>query len=552
MSAVLALAPILVVGVLLVGLRLPARKAMPAAYVSTVLLASFVWQINTSQIAAASIKGLMIACTLLYIIFGAILLLETLRAGGGLAKIRSSFMDVTPDRRIQVIIVAWLFGSFIEGAAGFGTPAAICVPLLVGLGFPALGAVTAGMLIQSTPVSFGAVGTPILVGVNRGLEQSKEVANFTAANFSGQSELLLHDIAGKVATLHTISGTLIPLIVVCTLTRFFGPNRSFREGLVVWRFALLASFAMTIPYLLTAIFLGPEFPSLIGAACGLMLMTFAARRGICVPKSESAWTFGDPKSWPDEWSSEISQEPEKDEPQKMSALRAWMPYVFVAALLLVTRTIPGLPALLKSVELKWTDILGVSNITGSIQPLYLPGTIFVIVSLLTFMLHRIPSNAYAGAWRRSSKVLLNASVALLFAVPMVQVFNHSDGGDAQMPKMPLALAEGASLLMGTAWPLIAPIIGGLGAFVAGSNTISNMMFSEFQFSVAQRIGADPTWVVALQAVGGAAGNMICVHNVVAACAVVGLLGREGFVLRRTLIPFIYYATLAGIIGLMIT
>lgn len=173
---------------------------------------------------------------------------------------------------------------------------------------------------------------------------------------------------------------------------------------------------------------------------------------------------------------------------------------------------------------------------------------FLVVSLLTFVIHRIDPAAYCDAWRRSGRVLVAASVALLFAVPMVQVFIHSDGGAGGLPKMPVVLAEGAVGLIGIGWPLVAPLIGGLGAFAAGSNTFSNMMFSEFQFTVAQRIGADPQWGVALQAVGGAAGNMICVHNVVAACAVVGLLGREGLVLRKTIVPFLYYILVTGAIG----
>src|SRR5690606_18443089 len=144
--------------------------------------------------------------------------------------------------------------------------------------------------------------------------------------------------------------------------------------------------------------------------------------------------------------------------------------------------------------------------------------------------------------------LLSASVALVFTVPMVQVFIHSDGGAAGYAKMPIALAEGVAALTGEAWPIFAPFIGGLGAFVAGSNTISNMMFALFQFDVGPRIGADPAWIVALQAVGGAAGNIICVHNVVAAAAVVGLVGREGAVIRKTLIPFTYYALVAGALG----
>ena len=569
MSALLAFTPILTVALLLVVFRWPARRAMPIAYFSTAALAIFAWKVSVTQVAAASIKGLAIACSLLYIIFGAILLLETLRSSGALLKIRASVTGITADQRIQVIIIAWLFGSFIEGAAGFGTPAAVCVPLLVGLGFPALAAVTAGMLIQSTPVSFGAAGTPILLGVKTGLSKSVDAASLTATEFLGQESEMLHEIAGRVAILHTISGALIPLIVVCTMTRFFGPNRSFREGLAVARFAVFAAFAMTIPYLLTALFWGPEFPSLIGGLVGLAIVTVAARVGFCVPRDESPWTFGSNANWEEYWNGDTVQQDyqtqsdgkdsttylqgcEQEEPANMRTLTAWTPYFLVAALLLCTRLIPGVPDAMKSLRVEWVDVLDVTGVTAKIEPLYLPGTIFLAVSLITFRLHRIQPSSYFIAWKNSARILLSASAALLFAVPMVQVFIHTDDGIAGMPKMPVVLAEGAASIMGSAWPLIAPLIGGLGAFVAGSNTISNMMFSEFQFSVAQKIGADPVWGVALQAVGGAAGNMICVHNVVAACAVVGLLGREGLVLRKTLIPFLYYATLAGTIGMLLS
>jgi lactate permease len=156
--------------------------------------------------------------------------------------------------------------------------------------------------------------------------------------------------------------------------------------------------------------------------------------------------------------------------------------------------------------------------------------------------------SYARAWRDSLGTTVRASVALVFTVPMVQVFINSAGGAAGYPKMPIALADGVAAAAGSAWPFFAPFIGGLGAFVAGSNTVSNMMFALFQFGVGQRIAVDPTWIVALQAVGGAAGNMICVHNVVAASAVVGLIGREGVVIRRTFLPFVYYALTAGALG----
>ncbi|KPJ82868.1 MAG: lactate permease, partial [Gemmatimonas sp. SG8_23] len=122
-QAALALLPIALGGVLLVGLRIPARRAMPAAYVAAVVVALGFWRMAPSRVAAASIQGLFLTFDLLFIIFGAILLLHTLERSGGVAAIRRSFHGVSDDRRVQVVIVAWLFGSFIEGAAGFGTPA---------------------------------------------------------------------------------------------------------------------------------------------------------------------------------------------------------------------------------------------------------------------------------------------------------------------------------------------------------------------------------------------------------------------------------------------
>ncbi|WP_373188133.1 L-lactate permease, partial [Halopseudomonas sp.] len=170
--ALLAFSPILVAAILLIGLRLPARRAMPLVYLITAAVALFAWDMSFNRVLASTLQGLVITIGLLWIIFGAILLLNTLKHSGGITAIRAGFATISPDRRIQAIIIAWLFGCFIEGASGFGTPAAIAAPLLVAIGFPAMAAVLMGMMVQSTPVSFGAVGTPIVVGVSTGLDST--------------------------------------------------------------------------------------------------------------------------------------------------------------------------------------------------------------------------------------------------------------------------------------------------------------------------------------------------------------------------------------------
>ena len=184
MQALLAFTPIGLSGLLLVGLGWPARRAMPLVYIVTAAIALIFWGVSFNRVAAATLDGLIITVQVLWIIFGALLLLNTLKHSGGIASIRSGFTRISPDRRVQVILIAWLFGSFIEGASGFGTPAAVAAPLMVAVGFPALAAVMFGMMIQSTPVSFGAVGTPMIVGVQGGLQREQMTAALQA---QGQS-----------------------------------------------------------------------------------------------------------------------------------------------------------------------------------------------------------------------------------------------------------------------------------------------------------------------------------------------------------------------------
>ncbi|MEX2515602.1 MAG: L-lactate permease [Gammaproteobacteria bacterium] len=546
----LALAPVAIVFTLLVVLRWPAKFAMPLAYVVTAVTALLLWGTDIHIVAAASVHGIITALNILFIVFGAILLLYTLRESGAMQTLRRGFTDISPDRRVQAIIVAWLFGSLVEGAAGFGTPAAIAAPLLVAIGFPAMAAVLSALIIQSTPVSFGAVGTPILLGIHSGLVDQKIVTTHIGA--MAFPDYLLQ-IAVYVALIHTLVGFLIPLIMVCMLTRFFGAARSFREGLRAWRFALFAGLVFTLPYLLVAWLLGPEFPSIVGGLIGLLIIIPAARRGFLVP--EDVFDFQPREQWQPEWISEL-QDSYKGERKDagITMLQALVPYIVVVLLLVMTRTIAPVTDFLRmpALTLSWPNIFG-SGINTISQPLYLPGSVLLLASLLTYYLHHMHRyrGAYTRAWSQSIRMIFAAGIALIFAVPMVQVFIHS-GTTSDFASMPLVLAQGVSTIAGQFWPLFSPVIGALGAFIAGSNTVSNMMFSLFQFASAEAIGLDARGaaiVVALQAVGGAAGNMICVHNVVAASATVGLVDREGELIRKALIPMLYYVLAAGALGM---
>jgi len=546
-QAGLAVAPILLAGVLLVGLRVPAKKAMPAVYLAAVAVAAGPWQMAWDRVLAASVQGLFLTFDLLFIIFGALLLLKTLEHSGGVRAIRRSFHAVSDDRRIQIILLAWLFGSFIEGASGFGTPAAVCAPLMVAMGFPAAAAVMIGMMIQSTAVTFGAVGTPILVGVQGGVGGELFDAQMVLAGMEMRD--FLRQVTTRAVVLHGIAGTLMPTLMVVMTTRFFGERRSWAEGLSILPFALMGGLAFTVPYVITGVFLGPEFPSLLGAPMGLIVMTVAARRGFLVP--DDTWDFPPPSRWPGDWASGLEvQTGDPAGERRLSPVAAWAPYLLLAVLLVVSR-LPGLPvgSWLQALRIAWDDIAG-TGISAATTPLYLPGFILLLVVAFTVPFHRLEARALKSAVRDSGRVLVGAGFVLVFTVPMVRVYINSDLNGAGIVSMPIAMAEWVAIHVGQVWPLFAGVTGAMGAFIAGSNTVSNLMFSAFQYGVADRIMVSGALVVALQAVGAAAGNMIAIHNVVAASATVGLLGREGATLRKTVLPTLYYLVVIGGLGLL--
>ena len=546
LQAFFAVLPIVLAGILLVGLRISAKKAMPLVYISAVAIAFVVWKVSFLRVMASTIEGILITISVLWIIFGAILLLNTLKHSGAIVVIREGFNNISPDRRIQAIIVAWLFGCFIEGASGFGTPAAIATPLLVAIGFPAMAAVMLGMMVQSTPVSFGAVGTPILIGVNKGLDSA--AISTQLQNLGSSWDVYLQIITSQVAITHAITGTLIPLFMCVMLTRFFGENKSWTEGLAIIPFAIFGGLSFTIPYALTGIFLGAEFPSLIGSLFGLSAVVFAAKKGFLVPKK--TWDFAPREKWPVIWMSKFEMKFDAMTSKvPISLTKAWIPYILVAIILVITRVSPEVKTYISSFEFSYQNILG-EGLNFSMAPLYLPGGMLLFVVLITYFFHKMEFKELKEAIGESTKVIIGAGFVLIFTVPLVRILINSGINESGFDSMPIVMANFVAHSVGDVYPFFAPIVGALGAFISGSNTVSNMMLVQFQFGVADALGISTAFMLALQAVGAAAGNMIAIHNVVAASATVGLLDQEGETIRKTIIPTIYYCVVVGIIGMV--
>lgn len=541
--ALLASLPILLTVVLMVKFNMPAKKVMPISWVLAAVLAAGVWKMPMQWLAGATIFGGLTAFNILIIVFGAILLMNTLQNSGAMKVISRGFYGISPDRRIQAIIVAFLFGAFIEGAAGFGTPAALAAPLLVGLGFPPLAAAMVALVGNSTPVSFGAVGTPILGGVSTMI--TPDVLNeLSTAGMTG------HEFLSKVgiwaALPHAVMGVFIPLIIVMLLTKLFGEKKSFKDAFEIAPFAIFAGLAFVIPYIIIAFIFGPELPSLAGALIALIIVVTAAKKGFLCPKTP--WDFPNKSKWSSDWTSaeETAATTEETSPQ-ISFINAWLPYILVSLILVATR-IPafGLKTILTGISIKWTAILG-TKLNYSLQYLYLPGTVpFILVSILTIFMHRMKPEVVKRTWGKSIKQVIPAAIALGFAIAMVQVMLNSGNNNSGEVGMMVALSRAAADIFKGVWPVFSPFVGILGAFMSGSNTTSNVLFSGFQYGVATEIGMSRLVILGLQVVGGAAGNMICVHNVVAACTTVGVLGKEGKIIKTNAIPAFIYAIVVGI------
>ena len=549
--ALLAIAPIVVALILMVGLNWPATRAMPLAWLTCVCCAIGGWNLDLTYIAALSLQGVVIAFGVLIIVFGAILMLYTLEQSGGMETIKYGMQHLSADRRVQALIIGFMFAAFIEGAAGFGTPAALAAPLLVGLGFPAMCAAVICLVFNSFPVTFGVVGIPIMTGCSflKGLvAEAVEKANAagTPLPFTDYDGFI--KLAGEWVTfMHVPMAYVLAVFMMGFMTRFFGPERSWAPGFKAWPFAVFTATAFAVPYTLCAWTVGPEFPSIIGGFVGLCIVAWGAKVGFCVPKE--VWGFGPADKWAPEWTGTTEVDTSSEFKPHMSQLMAWLPYIITCCLLVLSRVeYIGLKPILLSQKIAFNAILGFPKVNASIDYLYIPGSFFIVVSLLTTALHKMDGAKVKQAWQDSFSAMKAPTIALIFAVALVSIFRGSGDNPIGVPAMPLALAQTLGSVAGNVWPMVCAFVGGLGAFITGSCTVSDLMFSEFQWNMAADIAHLPREIIiATQTVGGSMGNMICIHNIVAACAVVGLSGREGAVLRRTFWPFMLYGIIAGTI-----
>jgi len=493
-SILFAISPIILIILLLIVFKRPLFVSAPITFFFTFLIVWFYWRMSASHIIGSTLKGLFVAIDISIIIFGAIFFLEFLKRTKLLNSIVSYLEHISPDRRIQVIILVWFLGSFIEGSAGFGTPAAIIAPLLVGIGFPAVMAVVLALIGNSTAVAFGAVGTPIRVGL---------------------SGLPITGVVNNVAMINSIAGLIVPIFLVGVLIfgdKFLEKKEKKTYFLEILPFSLWAGFVLLVPYYLTS-FLGQEFPSLLGSLVGLLIIIYTTKKGFLVP--ENIWRIRERKHNVD------------------FSLKSLVPYIILILFLIIGKLV--LPSF---------SLIITAGIKHSFN-LFNPGLIFIVTIIIVAVLFGFSRKNVFGAAHDALSKLLYPFISILFITAFVQLmiytgYNHS--GITSMVNIISNLFKSPSLIF------FSPFIGGFGAFIAGSATVSTLLFGSFQYSAAIDLGLSISALLALQVIGAGVGNMIALTNIVAAEATVKIHGYEHEILRKTIIPCIIYLLIVAIIG----
>jgi len=372
------------------------------------------------------------------------------------------------------------------------------------------------LVSNSVPVPFAAVGTPVQIGLG---------------NIS-TDPVFLNSVAKYITSIDLMAGVFMPTIVVMMLIYFFGKNNTKKDYLEILPWTLFIGISYTVIAFIVARTLGYEFVTIVTVLLMLLISTVTIRFNFLVPKNK--------------WQKAMDAKVEPTQTE-LSLLRAWLPYALVIVLLVLTRVIPSIKTFsLTYVNLSITNILGISNINSSLQLLYSPGFILIIAAVLSVWIQKAKKENIKTASLKSLKNVKGAALALIPTLAMVQIFSNSGINLGDLQSMPVYLATFLGEYLNGIWIFLAPFIGELGSFITGSATVSTLTFAPVQQEIATLYGLNVPLILSIQVMGGAAGNMICVHNVVSVSTVVGTEGLEGEIIKKTIIPAVVYGLLIGL------
>ena len=488
MQFILALLPVLIILILMVGLRWGAARAGGAGYLSALILAGLFFGADARLLAYAHTKALLLATDVLLIIWAAFLLYRVADEAGAIRTIGLALPHLTADRGMQALIIGWVFASFLQGVGGFGVPVAVIAPLLVGLGFAPLQAVVIPSIGHGWAVTFGSLGSSFqaLMASSR---LPGEVLAPDSALFLGMAAILVgmlvaHAAGGRQAVLRLFVPVIL-LGIVMGLTQYLV------AGAGLWNIAAFG-----------------------GGVLGLVVGIPLARR----------------------YKGEAGQ---REALNVKSLAIALSGYVILVLIALVVQVIPAVNHFLGQavIRLEFPELvssLGYITPAGPGRTIYIfrhPGAILVFSSLIAFLIYRKAGLYQQNPARRIIKgtveKVMSSSVSIASMVTMAVIMEHVG--------MIEILAQGLADSMGRAFPLVAPWIGALGAFMTGSNTNSNVVFGALQVRTAELLNYPAPLILAGQTSGAGLASVMAPTKIVVGASTAGMAGKEGDVMRQLLV-----------------
>ncbi|ATP46884.1 lactate permease LctP family transporter [Pseudomonas kermanshahensis] len=529
LSALAAVIPIVFFFLALAVFRLKGHVAGSITLALSILVAIFAFQMPVDMAFAAAGYGFLYGLwPIAWIIVAAVFLYKLTVKSGQFEVIRSSVLSITDDQRLQVLLIGFCFGAFLEGAAGFGAPVAITAALLVGLGFNPLYAAGLCLIANTAPVAFGALGIPIIV----------------AGQVTGIDAFHIGAMTGRQLPLLSL---FVPFWLVFMMDGLRGVKET-------WPAALVAGLSFAVTQYFTSNFIGPELPDITSALASLICLTLFLK--VWQPKRSFAQAKGSVGA------AVVQSGGSQPSPYSFGEIfKAWSPFLILTVLVTIWTLKPFKAAFapggamynfvfnfaiphLDQLVIKTAPIVAAPTAMPAVfklDPISATGTAIFLSALISMAVLKINFKTGLTTFKETFWELRWPILSIGMVLAFAFVTNYS----GMSSTMALVLAG-----TGAAFPFFSPFLGWLGVFLTGSDTSSNALFSSLQATTAHQIGVNDTLLVAANTSGGVTGKMISPQSIAVACAATGLVGKESDLFRFTVKHSLFFATIVGLITLI--
>jgi L-lactate transport len=519
-SALVAALPIIFFFIALAVLRMKGHVAATITVVIALAVAILFYRMPVVQALAAVGYGFIYGLwPIAWIILTAVFLYKITVKTGQFDIIRSSVLSITEDQRLQMLLVGFSFGAFLEGAAGFGAPVAITAALLVGLGFNPLYAAGLCLIANTAPVAFGAMGIPMIV----------------AGQVTGLDAFKIGQMAGRQLPLLAV---FVPFWIVFVMDGIRGVRET-------WPAVLVAGATFATGVFFTSNFIGPELPDITSALISLVSLTLFLK----VWKPKRIYRFTNEAS---------KAERSVVDYTSAQVIKAWSPFLVLTAVVTVWSLAPFKALFAKTGSLASTvfyfPIQGLDQLVTKVAPIVASpkpyeavykldlvaatGTAILLTALISIIFLRMRPAAAMSTFGETLMELRRP----IYSIGMVLAFAFIANYSGLSSTLALLLAG-----TGKAFPFFSPVLGWMGVFLTGSDTSSNALFGALQATTAQQLGLSDILMVTANTTGGVTGKMISPQSIAVACAAVGLVGREADLFRFTLKHSVFFVTIIGTI-----